>query len=158
MYNLKMCPHDLSDKQKKGGKRFIIESVGVYVSLCPFSSSPSPLCSTFQPPRSYLYWLRTGRIAAVRGQFLELWDTNDQRADMHGDDNHLSIDRWEERIKCTRGEAGSVKHVENFLFAQIMKRSRKWDQAGGEKKQVWSVCSKSKWSGKAPKWQTIKYV
>lgn len=155
MYNLKMCPHDLSDKQKKGGKRFIIESVGVYVSLCPFSSSPSPLCSTFQPPRSYLYWLRTGRIAAVRGQFLELWDTNDQRADVHGDGNHLSIDRWEERIKCTRGEVGSVKRGE-FPFCSDNETVKKVRPGG--KKQVWSVCSKSKWSGKAPKWQTIKYV
>lgn len=33
---------------------------------------PCTSCSSFQPTRSYLYWLRTGRAASVRGRVLEL--------------------------------------------------------------------------------------
>ena len=57
-----------------GQKEVVPGRVGVYVSLRPLGPSLSPLRSTFQPSRSYLYGLRTGRITAVRGQFVELRD------------------------------------------------------------------------------------
>lgn len=115
------CPNDLTNKQRKV-RGIVTESVGVYVGLCLFSPSLSPFCSTFQPSCSYLYWLRTGRITALRGQFLELWDTDDQRdqrADIQGDDddNNLSMDRGRNMDGQRRLTAAIVDAfpVENFL-------------------------------------------
>lgn len=51
---------------------FPLECRSLFVGLRWSAASPSPLCSTFQPSASYLYWLRTGRIT---GQFVKVWHT-----------------------------------------------------------------------------------
>lgn len=104
-------------------------------TLRPFSSSLPPLRSTFHPSRSYLYWLRTGRITAVRGPFLGA--STHKWPDAHRDDSRLSTDSWQKDIKYRRSEGAAWN-----MWRMLLPDSRAgWGEAAVE------VCSKTKWSG-----------
>lgn len=78
--------------------------VGLYVGLRWLAASPSPLCSTFQPSGSYLYWLRTGRIAED-----SWWNSDTHRWAARKDGDHCSKDRGKDRIKYVRRQEWGVE-------------------------------------------------
>ena len=70
-------------RDKQSQKRW----VGLSAGLRRSAASPSPLCSTFQPSGSYLYWLRTGRIAED-----SWWNSDTHRWPVRNDDGQCSKD------------------------------------------------------------------